>query len=116
MAVHPDPRRLHDFPPLGTGHCLEWTPKCCAPPSLDLNKGDQTTAPSDQVQFDAADAKPVRDDFPASRLEVPDRLFLPVETPLVPRVRPIRWIAMNAARHAQEPSIRSCPDITGSVR
>jgi len=44
------------------------------------------TAPGDQVQLDPADAKAMRDDLPASRLEVADRLLLPREPALMPWV------------------------------
>ena len=46
-------------------------------------------APGDQVQLDATDPKPMREDFPAARLEVTDRLLFTGEPPLMPRVAPV---------------------------
>ena len=60
------------------------------------------TAPGDQVQLDAADAKAMRDDLPAAGLEITDRLLFTGKAALVARVGPVRWIAVNAARHDEK--------------
>ena len=60
------------------------------------------TAPGHQVQLDSADAKAVCDDFPTAALEIPYRLLFAGESPLMPGVAPIRWIAMNTARHSDK--------------
>jgi hypothetical protein len=65
------------------------------------------TAPGHQIQLDAAHAKPMRDDLPTSSLEVADCLLLARESPLMPGVAPIRWIATNAARHSDK--LRALP-------
>src|SRR5438874_5505628 len=112
VTVHPHPRRFHYLAPLGTRYRLERTPECRAAAGFDLEERNQMTSPGDHVQLDAADPKPMRDDLPASGLEVTDRLLLAGEPPLMPRVAPIRRIAMNAAGHAQEGSAPRSSDIT----
>jgi len=102
ITVHPNARRFYYFSPLGPCDSLERTPESRSAPSFDLDEGNQMTAPDHQVQLDSANAKAVRDDFPPAALEIPHRLLFAGEPPLMPGVAPIRWIAMNAARHSDK--------------
>src|SRR5438105_1877709 len=115
MTVHPYPRCFYDLAPLGTRHSLERTPEGRAASRFDLEERDQMTAPGDHIQLNAADAKPMRDHFPAASLEIADRLLFAGEPPLVPGVGPIRWITVNAAGHAQEPSTPLFTAVTENV-
>ncbi len=96
-SVHPDPRRFHYFPPLGAGDRFERAPERRAAPGFDLDEGNQLTSSGHQVQLDSADAKAMGNDVPATALEKPNRVFFTGEAALVPRIGPIRGIAMNAA-------------------
>src|SRR5712691_3572414 len=98
-SVHPDPRRLHDLAALGAGDRFEWAAERRVATSFDFEEGDQVAAACDEVQLDPADAKPVRDDLPPTALQKAHRLFLAGEPTLVPRVSPVRWIAVHPARH-----------------
>jgi len=77
VAVHPNARGFHDFSPFGTGHRLEGTPERRATTGFDLEERDEMTSPGDQVQLDPADAKAMRDDFPATTLQKADRRSSP---------------------------------------
>jgi len=46
------------------------------------------TSSGHEIQLDSADAKAMRDDFPATTLQKADRLFFTGKTTLVARVRP----------------------------
>ncbi|HLQ16804.1 MAG TPA: hypothetical protein VK256_13230 [Candidatus Eisenbacteria bacterium] len=61
----------------------------------------------DQVELDSADAKAVRDDFPAAALEIPHRVLFTGEPSLMTRIGPVRWITMNAAGHSDK--VRALP-------
>src|SRR5207237_7278749 len=99
VAIHPNARRLDDFSPFGARHRLERTSKGHSAPRLHLDEGDQMAAPGDEVELDAAYAKAVRDDVPTLRLEKTDGLLFTGQPALMAGICPIRWIAVNAARH-----------------
>src|SRR5205085_949088 len=75
------------------------TSKGHSAPRLHLDEGDQMPAPGDEVELDAAYAKAVRDDVPTLRLEKTDGLLFTGQPALMAGICPIRWIAVNAARH-----------------
>src|SRR2546428_9141131 len=100
VAIHPDPRRLHELPPLGAGDRLQRAPERVPASRLHLDEGDETSLPDDQVDFRVADPKPVRHDVPPAGEKVLDRLLLARETPLVPLVGPLRQVAARAGLHA----------------
>src|SRR2546425_11446452 len=99
VAIPPDPRRLHELPPLGAGDRLERAPERVPAPGFHLYEGDETSLPRDQVDVGVAHAKPVRHDVPPAGEEVLDRLLLAREPPLVPLVGPLCRVAAQAGLH-----------------
>src|SRR2546425_2159282 len=107
VTIHPDPRRLHELPPLGAGDRLERAPERVPAPGFRLHEGDETPLPYDQVDVAVAHTKPVRHDMPPAGEEVLDRLLLAREPPLVPLVGPLRRVAAQAGLH--ECKLMACP-------
>src|SRR2546426_539944 len=100
VAIHPDPRRLHELAPLGAGDRLERAPERVPASRLHLNEGDEASLPHDQVDFGVAHTKPVRHDVPPAGEKVLDRLLLARKPALVPLVGPLRRVAAQAGPHA----------------
>src|SRR2546427_11027991 len=100
VAIHPDPRRLHQLPPLGARDRLERAPERVPASGLHLHEGDAASLLHDQIDLGVAHAKPVRHDVPPAGEEVLDRLLLAREPPLVPFVGPLRRVAAQAGLHA----------------
>jgi hypothetical protein len=66
-------------------------------------------APGDEVQLDAPHPKAMRHHFPASGLEITDRLFFTGEPSLVAGICPRGWIAVDAVRHGDKlPAHEGC--------
>src|SRR5437764_697105 len=99
VAIHPNARRPDDFAPFGARYRLERTPKGHSAPRRHLDEGNQMPAPGDEIELDAAYAKSVRDNVPTLRLEKTDGLLFTGQPALMAGICPIRWIAVNAARH-----------------
>src|SRR5882724_11763211 len=99
-TIHPDPRRLHQLPPLRPGHRLERAPKGRAPPGLHLYERHQVALPRDEIDLRVPDAEPMCDDVAAARQEVPDGLLFPGNPPPMALVFPLGWIAPQPALHA----------------
>src|SRR5256885_17068571 len=102
IAFPPAPSCFPVSPPLGARHRLERTAEGESPPAFHFHESDERTSPGNEVDLDASNAEAMRDDFPASRLQVTDRLRFGGQAALMARVRPIPWITANAARHSSK--------------
>jgi hypothetical protein len=100
--IHPTAGRFHYLPPFTGGDRLERTPEGDPAAHFHFDKGDERATPRDEVDLDATHAKAMADDVPAARLQVTDGLFFTGEPPLVARVRPGCWIAVNTIGHGHK--------------
>src|SRR5438552_9427751 len=116
IAVDPYPGRLHQLAPLGSRHRLERTPEGVPAAGLHLHECHQVSPSHDQVDLDAAGAKPVRHDRPAAGQQIVDRPLLPRQAALVALVGPGAGVTAKAALHAPQTIGAPTDDITESMQ
>src|SRR6266702_72010 len=116
IAVDPYPGRLHQLAPLGSRHRLERTPEGVPAAGLHLHECHQVSPSHDQVDLDAAGAKPVRHDRPAAGQQIVDRPLLPRQAALVALVGPGAGVTAKAALHAPQTIGAPTDDVTESMQ
>src|SRR5690349_2695957 len=102
MAIGPSSGRFDDLPALGTGDRLKGVAEGVPSPGFDLDERHQLPPTHHEVDLDAPDAPPVRDQHPALGFQIVDRLQLAGQSFPVPRIFPSLWITSYPGAHGRQ--------------